>query len=42
MLEDLFKNEGLHVLCEAATLKHLSYHMSALIIFREMEDVIFK
>ena len=33
VLEDLFKNEVLHVLCEAVTLKNLSNHMSALIIF---------
>ena len=32
VLKDLFKNEVLHVFREAATLKHLSDHVSSLII----------
>ena len=42
MLKDLFKNEVLHVLRKAATLKHLSDHMSALVVLRKKEYIILK
>ena len=42
MVEYLFKNEVLHVNCEAFALEHFPNNVSALIIFRELEDFAFE
>ena len=42
VLEDLFENEVLHVLSEAATLEHFPDHMGSLIVLRKQEDVVLK
>ena len=42
VVENLFKNEVLHVDCEALTLKDLSDHVCALVILGKLKDFAFQ